>query len=40
VEVILEGRHPAAMTLAVLMRPLTAGWGKQQWRLGFVRVRF
>ena len=26
VEVILDGRQPAAMTLAVLMRPFAVGW--------------
>ena len=40
VEAILEGEQPAAMTLAVLMRPFAVGWDKQQWRLDFVRVPF
>lgn len=29
VEAILNGRQPAEMTLAVLMRPFPAGWGEQ-----------
>ena len=29
VEAILDGRQPAAMTLAVLMRPFAVGWGTQ-----------
>jgi hypothetical protein len=40
VEAILDGRRPAEMTLAVLMRPVAEGWGKQQWRLDLVRVPF
>ena len=29
VEAILDGRQPAEVTLAVLMRPFRAGWGEQ-----------
>ena len=29
VEAILDGRQPAGMTLAVLMRPFAVGWGEQ-----------
>jgi hypothetical protein len=29
VEAILDGRQPAAMTLAVLMRPFPVAWGEQ-----------
>ena len=29
VEAILDGRQPAAMTLAVLMRPFAVGWEQQ-----------
>jgi hypothetical protein len=29
VEVILDGRQPATMTLAVLMRPFAVGWGQE-----------
>ena len=29
VEAILDGRQPAEMTLAVLMRPFAVGWRKQ-----------
>jgi hypothetical protein len=29
VEAILDGRQPADMTLAVLMRPLVVGWGER-----------
>jgi len=29
VEAILDGRQPAEMTLAALMRPFAVGWGKQ-----------
>jgi hypothetical protein len=30
VEAILDGRQPAEVTLAVLMRPFAVGWGEQQ----------
>jgi hypothetical protein len=30
VEAILGGRQPAAMTLAVLMKPFSVGWAEQQ----------
>ena len=30
VEAILNGRQPAEMTLAVLMRPFPVGWAEQQ----------
>ena len=29
VEAILDGRQPAAMTLAALMRPFAVGWERQ-----------
>ena len=29
VEAILDGRQPAAMTLAVLMQPFPVAWGEQ-----------
>jgi hypothetical protein len=29
VEAILDGRQPAEVTLAVLMRPFAVGWGEQ-----------
>ena len=29
VEAILDGRQPAEMTLAVLMRPFAVGWREQ-----------
>jgi hypothetical protein len=32
VEAILDGRQPAGMTLAVLMRPFAVGWGEQLMR--------
>jgi hypothetical protein len=30
VEAVLNGRQPAEMTLAVLMRPIAVGWGQQR----------
>jgi hypothetical protein len=35
VEAILDGRQPAAATLAVLMRPFGVGWKEQQ-----IAIRF
>jgi hypothetical protein len=29
VEAILDGRQPAAMTLAAVMKPFSLGWGRQ-----------
>ena len=35
VEAILDGRQPAAITLALLMRPFSVGWREQQ-----IAIRF
>jgi hypothetical protein len=35
VEAILDGRQPAEMTLAVLMRPLAVAWREQQMAIRF-----
>jgi hypothetical protein len=35
VEAILDGRQPAEMTLAVLMRPFAVGWVGQQMAIRF-----
>ena len=35
VEAILDGRQPAAITLAVLMRPFAVGWREQQMAIAF-----
>ena len=37
VEAILDGRQPAEMTLAVLMRPVPVGW-EEQVEAGFSRI--
>lgn len=33
IEAVLDGRQPAGMTLAVLMRPFSVGWGEQRARI-------
>ena len=33
---ILDGRHPAEITLAVLMRPFVMAWREQQMAIGSV----
>ena len=38
VEVILDGRQPAEVTLAVLMRPFAVQWREQQMAFGFCPV--
>jgi ABC-type sugar transport system substrate-binding protein len=35
VEAILDGRQPAKMTLAVLLRPFVVGWAQQEMAFGF-----
>jgi hypothetical protein len=35
VEAILDGRQPAEITLAVLMRPFAVGWTEQRKESGF-----
>jgi hypothetical protein len=35
VEAILDGRQPAGLTLAVLMRPFSVVWREQQMAFGF-----
>ncbi len=37
VEAILDGRQPAEMTLAALMKPFAVGWGQQFMMLNRVR---
>lgn len=38
VEVILNGRQPAEVTLAVIMRPFAVAWREQQMAFGFCPV--
>ena len=40
VEAILDGRHPPAMTLAMLMQRLPVCWNEQRAKLSRARVRF
>ena len=38
VEAILDGRQPAAMTLATLMKPFPVGWKGQEMAIGCIKA--